>query len=583
MPGRPAWAVGIVVEGRTGNGGIEWRHWTPQEPLEFGAPVRPDPQARGPVASPSAASRIPSWRRTTSGCRCWRDRWPSYYLIASASALLTGLGLVMVLSASSVTSYATSGSSFSNLRQAADVGGAGAPGAADRQPDVDPLAAAAVVSAAARVHRRADARARPGFGVSANGATRWIGFGSFTLQPSELAKLALCLWGADLLVRKKRRLGEWRHMLIPLLPIATLLSMLVMLEPDLGTTLIIVTVLMTLLWVVGAPARLFAGLLSVIGMLVTYLAVAEPYRLARLASFADPFKDSQDTGWQAVQGLYALASGGWWGVGLGASREKWSYLPNAHTDFIMAIIGEELGPARHAPGRRAVLRAGVWRDPGGAALVRSVRPAGRGSHHGVARGQALINMGAVVGLLPITGIPLPLISFGGSSLLITMFAIGILLSLAKTEPAAAQVIAARAASRSASRLAGRRARFGFITRRRAKKSKKGKGKTAGLSARSARSRAASGARGAGSTRKAGRDARGSGGRSGRRRGRLAAGGGSSRDGRFASTITQPLTWPSPRRDPISAGGPAAQCGDRRRRLRGARRARAGDRRCLTSG
>ena len=198
-------------------------------------------------------------------------------------------------------------------------------------------------------------------------------------------------------------------------------------------------------------------------MLVTYLAVAEPYRLARLASFADPFKDSQDTGWQAVQGLYALASGGWWGVGLGASREKWSYLPNAHTDFILAIIGEELGLVGTL---LVVVLFGVLAYGGIRVAQRSSDQFGRLAAAAITAwlvGQALINMGAVVGLLPITGIPLPLISFGGSSMLLTMFAIGVLLSLAKTEPAAAQVIAARAASRSASRV-GRKRRFGFLGR-----------------------------------------------------------------------------------------------------------------------
>jgi cell division protein FtsW len=390
----------------------------------------------------------------------------SFYLIASASALLLGLGLVMVLSASSVTSYADSGSSFSVF--------------------VKQLMWVAIGLPLLYLSTRMSTRTMrflayplllvtigglllvlvPGLGVSANGATRWIGVGSFTIQPSEVAKLALALWGAELLVRKRRRLREWRHLLIPLLPIASLLAGLVMLEPDLGTTLVIVCILMTLLWVVGSPARLFAGLLALIGTLITYLAVVEPYRLARLASFADPFKDSQDSGWQAVQGLYALASGGWWGVGLGASREKWSYLPNAHTDFILAIIGEELGLVGTL---LVVVLFGVLAYGGIRVAQRSADPFGRLAAAALTAwliGQALINMGAVVGLLPITGIPLPLISFGGSSLLLTMIAIGILLALAKTEPAAAQVLAARKASKSAARLASSSRRRLSLLRRR---------------------------------------------------------------------------------------------------------------------
>ncbi len=394
----------------------------------------------------------------------------SYYLIASASALLLGLGLVMVLSASSVTSYATSGSSFSIFVKQLMWVAIGLP----------------LLMIASRMSTRAFRLLSyplllasigglllvlvPGIGVSAYGATRWVGVGSFTVQPSELAKLGLALWGADLLVRKRRRLREWRHLLIPLLPVASLLCGLVMLEPDLGTTLVLVAVLMTLLWVVGSPLRLFAGLLALIGLLVSYLAVMEPYRLARLASFADPFKDAQDSGWQAVQGLYALASGGWWGVGLGASREKWSYLPNAHTDFILAIIGEELGLLGTLA---VVVLFGVLAYGGIRVAQRSADPFARLVAAAITAwliGQALINMGAVVGLLPITGIPLPLISFGGSSLLVTMFAIGILLSLAKTEPAAAQVLAARAATRSAHRLAARsRGRLGGRLRLRRRK------------------------------------------------------------------------------------------------------------------
>jgi cell division protein FtsW len=452
----------------------------------------------------------------------------SYYLIASATALLLGLGLVMVLSASSVTSYATSGSSFSIFAKQLLWVSVGLPALliANRMSTrlLRMLAYPLVLIAIGGLMLVLV----PGFGVSANGATRWVGFGSFTLQPSELAKLALALWGADLLVRKRRNIRHWRHMLIPLLPIATLIAMLVMLEPDLGTTLVVVVILMTLLWVVGAPARIFALLLSVIAMLVTYLAVAEPYRLARLASFADPFKDSQDTGWQAVQGLYALASGGWWGVGLGASREKWSYLPNAHTDFILAIIGEELGLL----GTLLVVVLFCVLAYGGIRVAqRSSDQFGRLAAAAITAwlvGQALINMGAVVGLLPITGIPLPLISFGGSSLVITMFAIGILLALAKTEPAAAQVMAARAATRSAGRLAGRKARFGFLGRgRKAKKAKKAKAKQAGAT-RNTRGSRASG-RGGGTARQSRREARGADGRTSRtRRSRLGASGASAR-------------------------------------------------------
>ena len=464
-------------------------------------------RGRGPGRQPRPASRVPVSRSAQgqpargsvvgSGPSGSASRTPllarpmaSFYLIASASALLLGLGLVMVLSASSVTSYANSGSSFSIFVKQLMWVGLGLP----------------LLLIASRMSTRTIRILAyplllitigglllvlvPGVGVSANGATRWIGAGSLTLQPSEVAKLALALWGADLLVRKRRRLREWRHLLIPLLPIASLLAGFVMLEPDLGTTLVIVCVLMTLLWVVGSPARLFASLVALIAMLITYLAVVEPYRLQRLASFADPFKDSQDTGWQAVQGLYALASGGWWGVGLGASREKWSYLPNAHTDFILAIIGEELGLLGTL---LVVVLFGGLAYGGIRVAQRSADPFGRLAAAAITAwlvGQALINMGAVVGLVPITGIPLPLISFGGSSLLLTMIAIGILLSLAKTEPAAAQVLAARKASKSAARLASNSRRRLSLRRRHHSETPGGK-QSAGGRAKRARGKVAS--------------------------------------------------------------------------------------------
>ena len=389
-----------------------------------------------------AAERIPLLARPLA----------SYYLVLSSAGLLLALGLVMVLSASSVNSFRVSGSSYSVfLKQLMWVSlglpllviACRLPVRAFRTLSYPLLLASLVGLVLVLV---------PGIGRTVLGSSRWIGVGPFTIQPSELAKLALAIWGADLLVRKRRLLAEWRHLLVPILPVATLVYLLVMLEPDMGTTLVLVVVVLALLWVVGSPLRLFTGLLGTLALLGTALAVTEPYRLARLTSFADPFRDAQDGGYQAVQGLYALASGGWWGLGLGASREKWQYLPNAHTDFILAVIGEELGLV----GTVLVLVLFAVLAYGGIRVAqRSADPFGRLAAAAVTAwliGQAFINIGAVVGLVPITGIPLPLISFGGSSLVPTMFAIGMLLALAKTEPAAAQVVARRAARRSARRM-----------------------------------------------------------------------------------------------------------------------------------
>ena len=357
----------------------------------------------------------------------------SYYLVVGSTGALLLLGLVMVLSASSVSSYQASGNSYALFeRQLMWVGLALPLAVGGARMSVRwarllgyPLV---LLSAAGLLLVLV-----PGVGVSAYGATRWIGAGSLTIQPSEVGKLALALWGADLLVRKRRRLGEWRHLLVPLLPVGALFAALVMLEPDMGTTIVLLLVVLGLLWVVGAPARLFLSVAAAIGALGGLLAILEPYRLARLTSFVHPFADAQGDGYQAVQGIYALASGGWWGNGLGASHEKWDYLPNAHTDFIFAIIGEELGLV----GTLLVLVLfGILGYAGIRVAQRSRDPFIRLAATGITAwllGQALVNVGAVVGVLPITGIPLPFISFGGSALLPTLFAVGLLAGFARRE------------------------------------------------------------------------------------------------------------------------------------------------------
>lgn len=183
----------------------------------------------------------------------------------------------------------------------------------------------------------------PGIGSAAYGARRWIAVGPLVLQPSEPAKLALAIWGADVLVRKRRLLGDWRHLVIPLLPIGFLLAALVLAEPDMGTMMVLVAMLFGLLFVVGTPGRLLAPLASVMAAAGAVAAATAPYRMARLSSFVHPFADPTGAGYQAVQGLYALGSGGWFGRGLGAGQAKWGYLPNAYTDYIYAILGRNSG------------------------------------------------------------------------------------------------------------------------------------------------------------------------------------------------------------------------------------------------
>lgn len=395
----------------------------------------------------SAAAPTPLLRRPLT----------TYYLVLGSGALLIGLGLVMVLSASSVRSYANTGSSFSIFTKQAMWVALGLPlmALALRLPVRAyrwlgyPLLVAALLGLLVVLV--------PGLGRNVDGATRWIDIGPIRFQPSEITKLGLALWGADLLVRKAGRLGEWKHLLVPLLPVAAFAALLVMLEPDLGTTIVVLLVVLALLWVVGAPVRLFALITAAVVGLAALMTVVKPYRMARVTGFLDPFADPQGKGFQAVQGLYALSSGGWFGLGLGASREKWlGGLPNAHTDYVFAIIGEELGLL----GTFVVLVLFATLAYAGVRVARRTRdPFIRLASAAVTAwliGQALVNIGAVVGLLPITGIPLPMVSFGGSALLPTMFAVGMLAAFARQEPGAAEALAVRRGRRPAGRLGGPR-------------------------------------------------------------------------------------------------------------------------------
>lgn len=402
-----------------------------------GRPQRSPRPRRIPAATAPTAARTRYGLQPVPAVRLPLLERPltSYYLVLGSAGLLVLLGLVMVLSASSVSSYQTSHNSYALFEKQLLWVGVGLPLAlvAGRLPlrIVRWLGYPLVAVAAGGLMLVLV----PGFGVSAYGATRWIGVGSLTVQPSEIGKLALALWGADLLVRKARRLGEWRHLLIPLLPVGALYAVLVMLEPDMGTTIVLLVVIFALLWVVGAPGRLFGAVAGTVIALGALVAVAEPYRLARLTSFMHPFQDAGNTGYQAVQGIYALSAGGWWGKGLGSSAEKWGYLPNAHTDFIFAIVGEELGLLGTL---LVVLLFGVLGYAGIRVAQRTADPFVRLAAAAITAwlvGQAVVNMGAVVGVLPITGIPLPLISFGGSALVPTLVAVGLLASFAKTEKA----------------------------------------------------------------------------------------------------------------------------------------------------
>ncbi|WP_433347885.1 putative lipid II flippase FtsW [Microtetraspora malaysiensis] len=368
----------------------------------------------------------------------------SYYLVLGCSALLLALGLMMVLSASSIESMQISpGRSpfYLFLRQI----GAAAVGlpimyACSRLPRRFfqlagyPLLAISIIGLVMVIF----------IGASELGAQRWIYIGGFTIQPSEPAKLALVLWGADMLARKARGgLIEWRHLLVPLMPGVAILAVLVLLGRDLGTTIVLMLIFLTLLWVVGAPVRLFGAVLALLALATAFMIMVEPYRMARLTGFLHVWDSAQGDGYQAAQGQIAMGTGGWFGLGLGSSRAKWDWVPHAESDFIFSILGEELG----LMGTLVVVALFGLLGYAGLRIASRVsdpfiRLAAAAAVAWIA-GQAIVNIGAVIGVLPVTGIPLPLVSYGGSALLPTLAALGMLLSFAKQEPGAAEALAAR--------------------------------------------------------------------------------------------------------------------------------------------
>jgi cell division protein FtsW len=353
-----------------------------------------------------------------------------YYLLLGATMLLLVLGLVMVFSASSVLAFKYLGSSYAIVVKQAMWVGIGLPLTiiASRLPvrAWRALAYVALIASLALLCLVVVA------GTEVNGNRNWIDFGGpFRVQPSELAKLALILWGADLLARKQKLLCQWKHLLVPMVPVSGLIVALVLFGGDLGTAIILVAIIAALLYTAGSPLRLFVAFAAPVAAVVALMAQSGSERLSRITSWLNPSLDPGGVGWQALHGKFALASGGWWGVGLGGSKEKWGSLPEAHTDFIFAIIGEELGLL----GTLAVLGLfGVIGYAGLRVAVHAEDPFVRLASSGVTAWilvQALVNIGAVLGVLPITGVPLPLVSYGGSALVPTMVGLGMLLSFAR--------------------------------------------------------------------------------------------------------------------------------------------------------
>jgi cell division protein FtsW len=399
----------------------------------------PDRDGPGLGALGSVRDRIGAWHALL-------DRpLTSYYLVLGITTLLLGLGLVMVQSTASVADLSAGLSPYSDFKKQLLGAAIGVPlmwVAARSAPRLFralayPLLALAIVGLGLTLIH--------GVGVSQNGAARWIAIGGQPIQPSEIAKLALVLWGADLLARKDRlgQLADWRHMLVPLMPGTAVLCLLVMTGDDLGTTFILLIIFLALLWVIGAPGRVFGGMLILMALAMMLMIVSAKYRLGRLVGFLDQQSSATGANWQATQGKYALGSGGIFGVGLGASGQKWGYVPESTSDFIFAIIGEELGLV----GTLCVTALYGGLAFAGLRIARRVpdmfaRLAATGITAWIVV-EAVVNIGAVIGVLPITGVPLPLVSAGLSSLLSTLVALGMLMSFARLEPGAQEALAAR--------------------------------------------------------------------------------------------------------------------------------------------
>ncbi len=380
----------------------------------------------------------------------------AYYLLLGASALLLTIGLVMVLSASSVYSYEQNdGDSYAVVKRQLMWVLLGIPCAfvASRMSQrlVRRFAwlglfASVVLLALVRV---------PGLGRTVNGNTNWLGLGPFVIQPAEIAKLAIVLWAAHVYALKDKKLGSVHHVFMPVVPGLLAVIGLVVFGHDLGTALVLFAILLAMLWVVGAPGRLFTTALTIIGVAAIGLASTSSERLQRITNFADPFKDFHNAGWQPAHGLFALSSGGVFGQGIGASQQKWGDLPEAHTDFIFAVLGEELGLVG------TLLVIALFLTIAFAAIRVATQTTDsfvRYLTFGIVvwlLGQMIINVGMVLALLPVIGIPLPLVSYGGSALVPSLVALGLVIGFARREPEAARALAQRKKARSAGLSAGR--------------------------------------------------------------------------------------------------------------------------------
>lgn len=402
---------------------------------------------RGPKDDENAGETPASHRVSGSGPRTRFGTWlgrpmTSFHLIVAVAALLTTLGLIMVLSASGVRSYDDDGSAwviFGRQVMWTIVGliacyvALRVPVRFMRRMAFSGFALSIVLLVLVLV---------PGIGHYANGSRGWFVIGGFSMQPSELTKIAFAIWGAHLLAARRMERASLREMLIPLVPAAVIALALIVAQPDLGQTVSLGIILLALLWYAGLPLRVFCSSLLAVIVSAAVLAVSEGYRSERVRSWLDPAADVQGSGYQARQAKFALANGGIFGHGLGQGTAKWNYLPNAHNDFIFAIIGEELGFVG-AFGLLALF--GLFAYTGMRIARRSVDPFLRlltATTTLWVLGQVFINVGYVIGLLPVTGLQLPLISAGGTSTATTLLMVGVMANAARHEPEAVAALRA---------------------------------------------------------------------------------------------------------------------------------------------
>ncbi|GAA1676635.1 hypothetical protein GCM10010977_23100 [Citricoccus zhacaiensis] len=390
----------------------------------------------------------PVWRRAWGFLEGQGSSRTSYFLILGCAAALTVIGLVMVLSSSSVENIGeTSGSYDLFIRQAifAVVGFVGlfvlSRLGTDRLRSLGWPAILLAIFLLALVLTP--------LGHEVNGNQNWLKIGSFTAQPSEAAKLALALWAAVVLERKAKLVGQLKHSIVPVIfPVGAILLGLIMYGRDLGTAMVIMMIMAAVLFLAGTKLRYFliAGGIGALGAVV--MALTSANRAVRIQAWLGNCEFPTEPCYQPDHGMYALASGGWWGVGLGQSRQKWSYIPEAENDFIFTILGEELGLAGTllVIGLFAGLAIGLFR-----VARRSTSLFVRICTGGILIwivGQAFINIAMVTGLLPVIGVPLPFISYGGSALTFVLAGIGVVLAFAREQRQEEEEAAAAAADAS---------------------------------------------------------------------------------------------------------------------------------------